>query len=196
MKMEKSVDNYILQSGPWMNTLLELRELILSAGFDETVKWGIPVYCMDNKNLIGMAHFKSHAGLWFFQGIFLNDKDAILVSGTEGQTKAQRQLRLYPNEKLKTTLIKRFIKETVANHKAGLHLVKAKPKETILPEELKKALKQNKEAQKKFASLAPYKQREFADYIAQAKRLETREARLEKILPMIEEGRGLNDKFS
>jgi uncharacterized protein YdeI (YjbR/CyaY-like superfamily) len=193
--MAKSVDTYIMESGSWMNTLLELRELMLIAGFEETVKWGIPVYCLENKNLVGLAYFKSYAGLWFFQGAFLNDKGGVLVSGTEGQTKAQRQLRIYPNEKLKTALIKRFIKETVTNHKAGVHLVKAKPKETILPEELKTALSQNKIAHKKFALLAPYKKREFADYISQAKRVETKKARLEKILPMIEEGRGLNDKF-
>jgi uncharacterized protein YdeI (YjbR/CyaY-like superfamily) len=100
--MAKSVDTYIMESGSWMKTLLELRELLLVAGFEETVKWGIPVYCLENKNLVGLAYFKSYAGLWFFQGAFLNDKDGVLVSGTEGQTKAQRQLRIFPEEKLDT----------------------------------------------------------------------------------------------
>ncbi len=195
MEMAKSVDTYILESGPWMNIVLELRELLLAAGFDETVKWGIPVYCLDNKNLVGLSYFKSYAGLWFFQGAFLNDKDGVLVSGTEGQTKTQRQMRFYPTEKVNVTLVKRFLKETIANHRAGIHHVKAAPKQIILPDELIKALKSNKAALKIFETLTPYKKREYADYIAQAKRVETKEARINKILPLIEKGLGLNDKF-
>jgi uncharacterized protein YdeI (YjbR/CyaY-like superfamily) len=193
--MAKSVDTYIMESGSWMKTLLELRELLLVAGFEETVKWGIPVYCLENKNLVGLAYFKSYTGLWFFQGAFLNDKDGVLVSGTEGQTKAQRQLRIFPGEKLDTKMIKRFLKETVSNHSAGIHLQKTGPKETVIPEELQKALKTKKDLLKKFESLTPYKQREYCDYIAQAKRAETKVTRISKIIPMIEAGLGLNDKF-
>ena len=54
----------------------------------ETIKWGVPVYTLNDKNVLGMGAFKSYVGIWFFQGAFLDDPQKKLINAQEGKTKA------------------------------------------------------------------------------------------------------------
>ena len=77
----------------WQAHLTKLRDILLSTELTETVKWGSPTYTLEGKNVISLAAFKNHCGLWFHQGVFLKDAGKKLVNAQDGKTKALRQWR-------------------------------------------------------------------------------------------------------
>ena len=194
MKRFKTVDDYISGSEQWSTELTKLREILNSTGLTEEVKWGAPCYTCDGKNVIGMAGFKSYVGLWFHQGALLKDDKKVLINAQEGKTKGLRQWRMHSSKDIKPAIIKRYAKEAIQLVKDGKSVTPAK-KKLAVPPELKKALDKSKIAQKKFSELTPGRQRDYAEFIASAKRDETKQSRLKKILPMIRAGVGLNDKY-
>lgn len=190
------VQTYIAGQQIHAELLNKLRKIIISYPFEESIKWGMPTYSFDSKNLIGFGAFTKHVGLWFFQGALLSDPEKLLHNAQEGKTKAMRQLHLYTVDDINEKLLKRYLQETIDNQKKGLTVKMAKkPDKVVLPEALAAALKENKDTAKRFSVFPPGKQREYAEYIATAKRDKTISDRLEKILPMIEQGKGLNDKY-
>ena len=105
-----------------------------------------------------------------------------------------RQLRIEENSKINKTLIKAYVTETIANHRAGKKIAPAK-KELKTPVELDAALKKDAKLKAAFNALAPGKRREFADHIACAKQEKTRISRMENAAPLILQGVGLHDKY-
>lgn len=194
MAAVKTVDEYIARHEPWQELLLQLRDILLSTELEETVKWGAPVYTIDGKNVVGIGAFKSYAGLWFFQGVFLKDPQQKLVNAQEGTTKALRQWRFDTVEDMDEKLVKAYVLEAIENQKQGKE-IKPEKKKTTLPDELKEALRKDTQLKKAFDAFTPGKQREFAEYIGSAKQEKTRLSRLEKVQPMILAGKGLNDKY-
>jgi uncharacterized protein YdeI (YjbR/CyaY-like superfamily) len=195
MKSEKSIDDYIAKSTQWQDALTKLREVILSTELEETIKWGVPVYTFNGKNIVGIAAFKSYVGIWFYQGVFLTDKQKVLVNAQEGKTKALRQWRFKTGDEIDSDLVKAYILEAINNQKLGKEIKPAKPKKVTIPPELQNALKQNKALQQHFNELSLSCQREYVEYIVEAKREDTKLRRIEKIIPMILEKAGLNDKY-
>ena len=127
----------------------------------------------------------------------MQDKEAVLMNAQEGVTKALRQWRFSSLEEIiqSEVLIKKYIVEALNNQDAGLTIAPNKSKPLVVPEELKRAFKSHEGLEANFENLNLTKKREFAEYIADAKRTETKEKRLQKIIPMILEGVGLNDKY-
>jgi uncharacterized protein YdeI (YjbR/CyaY-like superfamily) len=195
MKRYKTVDDYISSSKEWNSELKKLRKIILKSELKEDVKWGAPVYTFGNKNIVGIGAFKSYVGLWFFQGALLKDKYKKLVSAQEGVTKALRQWRFDSIDDIDEKLILQYIKEAIKNQKAGKEIKPAKKSAIKVPKELTDKFKKNQKLKKNFDELTPFKQREYCDYIDEAKREETKKSRLEKIVPMILKGVGLHDKY-
>ena len=197
MELAKSVEEYIAKSGEWAEVVERLREILLSTELDEDLKWGAPAYLYEGKNLIGLGAFKSYAGIWFHQGALLSDPKKKLINAQEGVTRALRQWRFSSLDDVNSneTLIGDYIKEAIRNHLDGKEIKPQKKKPLNIPNELKVAFSDNAQLKKSFDSLNLTRQREFADHIATAKREETRLSRLEKIIPMILEGKGLNDKY-
>lgn len=192
-----TVEAYILSSGKWEHSLGLLRELLCSTELDESIKWGMPVYTLKNKNVAGISAFKSHVGIWFFQGVFLSDPEKKLINAQEGVTKALRQWRFGSFdeiEKEKDTILI-YLQEAIKNQEEGKDMKPDRNKPVDIPPELEKAFKEDPALKLSFDSLTLSKRREFAEYINQAKRTETRERRVEKILPMIRVGTGLNDRY-
>ncbi|MTI89359.1 MAG: hypothetical protein FH748_15490 [Balneolaceae bacterium] len=195
MDDKKTVEAYINKHPKWEDQLTTLRDLILETELDETIKWGLPVYTLDNKNIVGLAAFKNHMGIWFFQGVFLDDPDNKLLNAQEGKTKAMRQLRFLKQDEIDKDEVRGFIQQAIDNQKAGKELKAEKNKKLEIPPELDKILSEDPELKTQFEDLTPYKQREYAEHIAEAKRDSTKKRRLEKIIPMIQKGVGLNDKY-
>ena len=195
MKRYKTVDEYIAGAEHWQKELIRLREILQSTSLEETVKWGAPCYTHHGKMVVGIGAFKSYVGLWFFQGALLADKENVLISGSEGKTKAMRQWRFASLREIKARLIKAYVKEAIELQEAGKEIKADRTKPVVIPPELKTALTKNKKAQAAFKKLTKGKQREYADYIATAKRDETKAQRIVKILPLIASGAGLNDKY-
>ena len=195
MKRAKSVDEYIADVGSWKSELKRLREILQSTELEEDVKWGCPCYTYNGKNVVGMAGFKSYFGLWFHQGALLKDQKKVLMNAQEGRTKALRQWRMQTARDIKPTIIKSYVREAIKLAEAGKQIAPERKKPLVVPPELKKELGANKQAREKFKNMRLSLQREYADYIADAKREDTKLRRLEKIMPVIKAGSGLHDKY-
>ena len=195
MKRYKTVDEYIECAECWQDELLQLRKILNSTDLEESVKWGGPCYTFNGKNVVGMGAFKSYVGLWFFQGALLADAKEVLINAQEGKTKALRQWRFQSKREINSRLIKAYVKEAISLQKQGLELKSARGQAVKIPPQLRSALSKNERANACFKALTKGKQCEYADYIADAKREETKVKRLKKIIPMIIAGKGLNDKY-
>ncbi|MEM9679245.1 MAG: YdeI/OmpD-associated family protein [Bacteroidota bacterium] len=196
MKKATSVEEYIERNEKWSQELTLLRNTILKTEVEETLKWGAPTYTVNGKNVLGLGAFKNHFGVWFFNGVFLNDKQNLLVNAQEGKTKALRQMRFSSIDDINADIVLAYTKEAIANQKAGKELKPERSSKTVeLPELLQNALDANAELKSSFQGLSPYKQKEYCEYIDTAKREATKQSRLEKIIPMIIQGVGLNDKY-
>ena len=143
-----------------------------------------------------MAAFKNHMGIWFHQGVFLKDTHQQLVNAQEGKTKALRQWRFEEGDELNENWIADYIKEAIINAKAGKEIKPKKASKKVeIPVFLTEAFAADHNFKKAFNTLTPAKQREYAEYIDTAKRDATKHSRLEKIKPLVLEGKGLNDKY-
>lgn len=182
------------KTNQWENEIEQLHAIIRKTPLVETTKWGGPVYTYNNKNVLGIGGFKSYFGIWFYNGVFLKDEKKLLINANEESTKSLRQMRFNSANEIDEKLILAYIKEAIEIEEKGLAIPKEK-KETIIPEILQNELDKNSELLAKFNTFSPYKQREFIEHITSAKQEKTQINRLEKIIPMILEERGLNDKY-
>jgi len=195
MRRYKTVDEYILNAGAGKEILMVLRDILKSTKLDETIKWGSPVYTYNEKNVIGLAAFKSYCGIWFFQGALLKDRAKVLFNAQEDRTKAQRQWRFTSVDEIDDKLLIQYVNETIQNEKQNKRMVADRDKPLIIPPELQDALSKDKQLNTAFNAFTKGRQREFADYISEAKQEKTRQARLEKVIPLIINNVGLNDKY-
>ena len=195
MKRYESVDEYVAGQDQWKEAIVKLREIAVSTGMEETVKWGAPAYTVGGKIVVGLGSFKSYVGLWFWQGVFLKDEKKVLINAQEGVTKALRQWRFDSIDDIDAELVKAYMMEAIDNQKAGKEMKAEKKKGVDIPPKLATALKADGRLKEQFEAFTPYKQREYAEHIGGAKREETQDARLEKAIPMILGGIGLHDKY-
>lgn len=192
---ENMIEKYIAKHPGWRAILIQLRSNLLSAGLEETIKWGAPAYTFAGANIVGLVAFKDFVCLWFYQGVFLKDQEKVFYNAQEGKTKALRQWRFYATDIVNEDMLQDYLKEAIENRKQGKQLKPEKGKSLIMPEELLLALDNNQIANNCFNALTQGKQKEYAAYIAEAKRSETKQKRIKKIIPMIEKMVGLNDKY-
>ena len=197
MKHLAKVDQYVEKNPKWSAVLTKLREIIAACGLEETIKWGGPTYTKDRKNLLGLGAFKHFAGIWFFQGALLKDPLGVLVNAQEGKTKALRQWRFAASDTVPADAVRKYIEETIENHHRGLSIKPAAPskKPLVVPPELKEYFGGHPEVKSKFEAFNLTGKREFCEYIATAKRTETKMKRLEKVVALIETGESLYQKY-
>lgn len=196
MSPADKVTRYIEQHSEWMVLLTEIREVLKSTSLVEEIKWGAPAYTYNKKILVGLGAFKNHMGIWFHQGVLLKDTHKKLMNAQEGKTKALRQWRFDKGDVVDKKILVAYVNEAIENCIAGKEIkVKQKTKIIVLDPILKKAMVEDKSFKKSFSSLTLGKQREYAEYIAFAKREATRLRRLKKIIPMVLAKQGLNDKY-
>jgi len=194
MKKTTSVDEYIDNADRWRAGLRELRRLLLASGLEESVKWGAPCYIRAGKNVVGLGAFKSYFGLWFYQGTLIPDPQGVLVNAQKGKTKALRQWR-FTDESIDADAVSSYLEAAIELQDRGEFVAPERGRPIVIPPELEDALVGDSEAEAAFAVLSPGKRREYADHVADAKRADTKNSRIEKILPMIRSGVGLHDKF-
>ena len=195
MAKKKTVEDYLASVPHWQPEVTRLVELLRTCDLDEHVKWGMPCYTANGRNVVAVAAFKPYFGLWFYDGATLDDKDGVLVNAQEGKTKALRQWRMTKAVDIKAASIRRYIKAAIAVAHQEKAPPAAKSVSVRLPGELEALFAKDKALAKKFSALTSGRQRDFADYVATAKRDETRRKRLEKIRPMIKAGEGLHDRY-
>jgi uncharacterized protein YdeI (YjbR/CyaY-like superfamily) len=194
--VSSKIEEYISKKEKWKTELELLRSVFSNLPVEETIKWGAPTYVFNNKNIVGLAAFKNYCGLWFFQGSLLKDKHKVFINAQEGKTKAMLQWRFHSLEGIDVVLIKEYVLEAIENVKAGKEIKPDRTKKELkIPSELDNEFKLNTKFKSQFAALSNSKQREYANYILEAKREQTKKKRLEKIKPMIINGVGLHDKY-
>ena len=190
----KTIEEFWEANGQFASELSELRTLLLSCGLEETFKWAFPTYTHKHKNLISIRAFKEYYALWFFQGVFLADPAKVLSNAQEGKTKAMRHWKFNPDRSIDLDLIRTYVYESIDNQEEGKVLKVKVDTSYQLPELLEKEL-ENETLKSSFFNLSQGKQKEYANYIAAAKQEKTKLSRLEKVIPMILKGKGLNDKY-
>lgn len=173
-----------------------MKQLVSTLKLTKEFKWGNDVYTYKGKNLIAWAGFKNFFSVWFYNGVFLTDKYKVLVSGTEGKTKALRQWRFTDFNQLDEKKILAYIQESIQTIDNKQELIIEKKINTTEPSPyLDDALSNDSILKKAFFSLSAGRQKEYINYINEAKQEKTKQARLEKIRPLILEKKGLNDKY-
>lgn len=188
------VDKYLRKAKEWQEEFEKLREIILNCGLTEELKWGVPCYTFENANIVLMHGFKEYCALLFFKGALLNDAEGILVQQTKN-VQAARQVRFTNVRqvvKLKPTL-KAYIYEAIEVAQAGLKVDFKKTAEFVMPEEFQHKLDEVPKLKTAFNALTPGRQRAYLLYFSAAKQSKTRESRIEKFMPHILKGKGLND---
>jgi len=192
--MNPKVDFFFNKAKNWQEEFEKLRILILDCGLTEELKWGQPCYTFEKRNIVLMHGFKEYCALLFFKGALLHDAHGILIQQTENVQSA-RQIRFTNVREIgkMEKILKAYIYEAIEVEKAGLKVVLKTTAEFIIPEEFKKKLVKNSALKTAFHALTPGRQRAYIFYFSQPKQSKTRESRIEKCMPKILKGKGLND---
>lgn len=195
MAKVKSVKEYISKHPKWEKSLKHLHALISKTKLESAIKWGQPVYSLKGKNVVGIAAFKEHFGLWFFNGALLDDPSGHIYNAQEGKTKAMRQLRFESFEDINDNIIENFLQQAIENQRVGKEVKIDIKREAKIAPLLATVFSKDEDLKTQFYKLTPGRQREYAQYISEAKQEATKQRRLDKIIPMIKKGAGLNDKY-
>lgn len=188
------VDAFLTKAKKWREEFESLRAIIHECDLTEDVKWGQPCYTLGKSNIVLIHGFKEYFALLFFKGALLKDTKGILVQQTEN-VQAARQIRftsIKDVEKLKTS-IKAYVKEAIKVEKSGATVEFKKTKEFEMPEEFQNELNKSSALKKAFDALTPGRQRAYLLYFSAAKQSKTRTTRVEKSIPQILDGKGLDD---
>jgi uncharacterized protein YdeI (YjbR/CyaY-like superfamily) len=192
--MNPKVDWFFNKDTKWQKEYEKLRAIILDCGLTEELKWGCPCYTFENTN-IGLIHgFKEYCALLFFKGALLNDPNGILIQQTKNVQSA-RQIRFTNlREILKMEKnLKAYVYEAIEVERAGLKVKLKKTSDFKIPDEFQKQLDKKPALKKAFEALTPGRQRAYIFHFSQPKLPKTREARVEKYIKQIINGKGLND---
>jgi len=195
MNDSEKIDLYIEKHSSWKEQLSQLRNIFQKTELKEEVKWGAPAYTLNGSIVAGLGAFKNHYAIWFHQGVFLKDKEKQLVNTQKGKTQALRQWKFTSEDLINNKLVLKYILESIENCKAGKKLKPKAKKEIAIPNLLKNAFLKHRDLETFYYKLSPGKQREYSEHISSAKREATQVSRLEKVIPMILEGKGLFDKY-
>ena len=190
-KMNPEVDGYLRKAKKWREEMEKLRRISLDCGLTEELKWGKPCYTFQKSNIVIIQGFKEFCALLFCKGALLNDPNGILKQfGWQAArripfTNVRELLEMEP-------ILKAYIHEAIEAEKAGLEVNFNKNPEPI-PEELQNKLDEIPDLKTAFEALTPGRQRGYILYFSGAKQSKTRESRVEKCIPQILDGKGLND---
>jgi uncharacterized protein YdeI (YjbR/CyaY-like superfamily) len=192
--MNPKVDFFFRKAEKWQAEFEKLRLIILDYGLTEELKWGVPCYTFQNSNIVLMHGFKEYCAILFVKGALLKDANGILIQQTENVQSA-RQIRFTHLREIveMESILKAYIYEAIEVEKAGLKVNYKKPAEFIVPEEFINKLEEVPGLQDAFEALTPGRQRAYILFFSAPKQSKTREARIEKCMPQIINGKGLND---
>lgn len=191
--MNPKVDFYF-HKGEWQKELEQLRKIVLSCGLNEELKWGTPCYTHENSNIVLLHVFKEYCAVLFFKGALLADPSGMLIQQTKN-VQAARQMRFTNVKEIveRKAILKAYIYEAIEVEKAGLKVKLKKTTDFTVTEEFQKKLDKSAALKKAFEALTPGRQKGYLLHFSSAKQAKTRESRVEKSIPQILKGKGLDD---
>jgi len=193
--MNPKVDEFISKAKKWQEEFEKLRMITLDCQLTEELKWGKPCYTFEKSNIVIIQGFKEYCALLFVKGALLKDANGILDKPGEN-TQAARQLRFTNVREIveMEPILKAYIYEAIEVEKAGLKVDLKKTAEFVIPEEFQNKLEEFPALKTAFEALTPGRQRAYLLYFSQPKQSKTRVSRVEKCMPQILDGKGLNDR--
>jgi uncharacterized protein YdeI (YjbR/CyaY-like superfamily) len=193
-KMNPKVDFFFSKAKEWQEEFEKLRTIILDCPLTEELKWGVPCYTFEKKNIVLIHGFKEYCAILFVKGALLKDAKGVLIQQTENVQSA-RQIRFTNVREIvkMETILKAYIKEAIEVEKSGLKVDFKKTSEFKIPKEFQNKLDENPALRTAFEALTPGRQRAYLFYFSQPKQSKTRESRVEKCIELILDGMGLND---
>jgi uncharacterized protein YdeI (YjbR/CyaY-like superfamily) len=193
-RQNPKLDAVFRQARKWQEELKTLRKIVLDCPLTEELKWGQACYTSENKNIVLIHGFKEYCALLFFKGALLKDPKRILVQQTEN-VQAARQIRFTNLREIVAMepILKAYIEEAIAAEQSGLKVKLKKTSEFKMPEEFQNKLNDVPALKKAFAALTPGRQRGYILHFSAAKQSATRASRVEKCMPAILKGKGLNE---
>ncbi len=193
-KTNPRVDEFLLKATRWKKEFAKLREICLACEVTEELKWGNPCYMVEKKNVVLMHGFKDYCALLFFKGVLLPDPKKLLVQQTEN-VQGPRQIRFRNVAEITklAPVVRAYINEAIKVEKSGLKVTLKKTSEFEAPEEFQARLDKDAAVRKAFNALTPGRQRQYLLYFSSAKLSKTRESRIEKCVPRILDGLGIDD---
>jgi uncharacterized protein YdeI (YjbR/CyaY-like superfamily) len=192
--MNPKVDFYFNKAQKWQDEVKKLRTIVLDCGLAEELKWGCPCYTFQDSNIVLIHDFKEYCALLFFKGALLNDTHGILIRQTKN-VQAARQIRFTGIDEIieLEPLLKAHIFEAIEVEKAGLKVDLKKTEEFVIAKEFQYKLDRIPALKTAFEALTPGRQRAYLLHFSSPKQSKTREARIEKYMPQILGGKGIND---
>ncbi|MEN5307650.1 DUF1801 domain-containing protein [Chryseobacterium cucumeris] len=192
--MNPKVNFFFENAGQWQEEFEKLRAIALSTELVEDLKWGCPCYTYEGKNIFLIHGFKEYCALLFFKGALMKDPDHILIQQSKN-VQAARQIRFTEVAQINDLeeVLRSYIFEAVEIEESGAKVEMKKTKEFEMAEEFQEKLDQDPALQEAFKALTPGRQRAYLLHFSSAKQSKTREARIEKCIPQIMDGIGLND---
>lgn len=192
--MNPKVDLFIMNAKRWQAEYRTLRAILLGCGLTEELKWGVPCYALEGKNIALMHGFKEYCAILFIKGSLMKDPEGILVAQT-ANVQAGRQVRFTDVHGIKkcAPLLKTYIGEAIEIERSGRKVPLKKTTEFAVPDEFKKRMDADAALKKAFGQLTPGRQRAYLLYFSSAKQARTREDRVGKCAPRILGGKGLDD---
>ena len=193
-EMNPKVDFYFNKEQKWQEEIETLRTIILSCELNEQLKWGCPCYTLGKSNIVLIHVFKEYCAVLFFKGALLNDTHGILIQQTEN-VQVPRQVRFTNLSEIieLEPVLKAYIFEAIEVEKTGLKVTLKTTADFSVPEEFQSKLDRIPALKTAFEALTPGRQRAYLFHFSQPKQSKTREARVEKYIPQILSGKGLND---
>jgi uncharacterized protein YdeI (YjbR/CyaY-like superfamily) len=188
------VDTFLKRQDAWQDEMAELRKIALSCELSEVMKWGQPCYVAHGGNIVLIHGFKTYCAYLFLKGALMKDPDGILVQQTENVQSA-RQIRFAGVSEIasRKAVLKRYIQEAIEVEKAGLKVEYKTAADFEVPEEFQAVLEGQPAVKKAFEALSPGRRKAYLLHFAAAKQAKTRLSRIEKHVPRILEGQGLDD---
>ncbi|PYF69487.1 YdeI/OmpD-associated family protein [Pedobacter nutrimenti] len=192
--MNPKVDFYFTKDQKWQQEVQELRLIALDCGLSEELKWGVPCYTFQKSNIVLIHDFKEYCAFLFFKGALLKDPQNILVQQTKN-VQAARQVRFRNIREIidLRRALKAYIQQAIEVEKSGLKVNFKTTADFPVPEEFQAKLEQIPDLKMAFDALTPGRQKSYILYFSSAKQSKTRESRVEKYLPQILSGKGLED---
>ena len=193
-RRNSKADVFFTKATKWKEEFRKLRTIILSCGLTEELKWGKPCYTFQQSNVVLIHGFKDYCAFLFMKGALLKDAKRILIQQTEN-VQAARQIRFTNVQQIAQMerILKTYVKEAIEIEKAGLEVNYKEISEFKVPEEFQNKLNAIPALRTAFDALTPGRQRGYLLYFSGAKQSKTRESRVEKCMPQILEGKGLDD---
>ena len=194
--MNPKVDFYFSKAEKWQEEFEKLRLIALDCQLTEELKWGCPCYTFQNSNIVLIHGFKEYCALLFIKGSLLQDTNGILIQQTEN-VQAGRQVRFSNVREIveMEAVLKAYIYEAIEVEKAGLKVDFKKNPEQSIPEEFQNKLDEIPALKVAFEALTPGRQKAYNYYFSEPKQSKTRASRIEKCVPQILNGKGLNDQY-